>query len=121
MKIEHITNNMEEIVRAWSMIKEMRENLPFKQESMIGWKTPCYPSMTINLGGAVQGVGCVIKDHRGKWIVGEGRNVGLATLVTDEIMAIFHGSQVAWRQGCRHAMLEINSIEAIKIITEKIP
>lgn len=60
--------------------------------------------------------GCVIRDHNGKWLVGEGRNIDPVGDLTAEILAILYGLKLAWRKWYRSVVLKSDSAEAVNMI-----
>lgn len=62
------------------------------------------------------GIGCVMRDNNGKWLGGEGRNIGFFRAITSELHAIPCGLMLAWMCGHRQVVLEPDSTKAIKCV-----
>lgn len=86
------------------------------------WQKPNGSVVKVNVDGSslqaqmCAGVGCVMRNSRGQWVGGEGRNVGFMNALTAEILAIKCGLLLAWKHGVKHLVLECDSIEAVEMI-----
>lgn len=65
------------------------------------------------------GARCVIRDHNGKWLEGEGQNMGYIESVTTEMLVISCGLKLAWRCEARNVVLESDCTEAIDAVEER--
>lgn len=57
-------------------------------EVMVGWNCPSDGWVKLNVDGTSQkdgkraGVGCVVRNNDGSWLMGESRNIGKANSIT---------------------------------------
>lgn len=83
---------------------------------------PTAPEIKINIDGSsnqarmLSGVSCVMRGHKGKWLGGEGHNVGYVSSLAAKLLAILYGMQLAQGSGHRLVVLESDSIEAVDMV-----
>ena len=87
------------------------------------WQHPPPEFIKVNVDRSVLwsvgrgGIGVVIRDHGGVWIVGLSRGVQCGEVVRVELLAMLHDLVLAWELGCRRVICEIDSLEAFKLVT----
>lgn len=70
---------------AWNYLSEMKTPQLLLREVWIRWKPPELTRLKINIDGDARGtprlagVGYVIRDHQGRWLIGASQNLGIAT------------------------------------------
>lgn len=101
-----------EVVKAF---RSSNRDTLMKHEVLIRWSLPSSNWCKLNTDGAVKkpqgiaGCGGVLRDKCGKWIVGFGANLGIATVNEAELWGLYDGLQVAWNSGHRCVMMEMDS------------
>lgn len=118
----HIIQSEEEMKVAWDSRKSV-EGLPILQQvSSRRWLPPPSNILKVNVDGAVcchsgrAAIGCVGRDSGGGWIEGEAWNVGEATVIKAELLAVYYGLHLAWKLGVQSVILETDSQQAVDII-----
>jgi len=66
----------------------------------------------------VAGVGGVIRDAMGRWIVSFALNIGISKLVGVELWSITDGLKLAWSKGFHKIILESDSTLMVELITK---
>ncbi|KAF7826588.1 ribonuclease H [Senna tora] len=93
----------------------------------ISWKPLNWPKVKLNVDGSYwnhiksSGCGGVIRDYRGRWILGFARRMGRGSSINAEVWGILTGLQVAWDLGVSGVILESDSLTAINFIKNGVP
>ncbi|CAL1358711.1 unnamed protein product [Linum trigynum] len=88
----------------------------------IAWSSPVEGWVKLNIDGAsngnpgMAGVGGVLRDSMGHWIVGFMAKIGEATAALAELWAFYHGLDIAWKSGYRQIVVESDSQLAIQLL-----
>lgn len=64
------------------------------------------------------GVGCVIRDCQGHWILREARNLGICSPLLVKIWASFMGLQLAWERGYTNIILETDFKSVVSLLSD---
>lgn len=125
MKIDYLNIRVMEIIEAYSKLREMNGDNGGCGDKISKWSKPMELAIKINVDGCSHfakmctGVGCIVRDHHGKWIGGEGCNVSHVGPVAVEVLAILCGKKMAWRSGHRLVVLESDCTEAIDAVMRR--
>lgn len=120
--MEFITNKLEETMIVLGKSKRMLGGGGLRNEALVGWNCPPVGWVKINVDGTSRrdgkraGIGCVVRNDNGSWLVGEARNIEKANLNIAELLALFFGLKLAWRKGYRRIILELDSVTAVNLI-----
>ena len=97
--------------------------LPCSSEVLITrWCPPPVGKVKVNVDGSVflnlrqSGVGAVIRDSGGNWLVGCSGRVDAEDITFVELLAIREGLLLAWKFGFRRVVCESDSLEAVDFI-----
>ncbi|KAL4353002.1 hypothetical protein GQ457_06G021180 [Hibiscus cannabinus] len=99
--------------------------IPHRLDVQPRWVAPPHGSVKLNVDAAVfptdhtAGVGGVIRDENGCWILGFARFVGRCDVLIAELWAIYDGLVQAWNTGFSSVKLESDCLEATCIITSQ--
>ncbi|KAK8684120.1 hypothetical protein V6N13_040154 [Hibiscus sabdariffa] len=91
------------------------------------WKRPRSGWLKVNVDVAVStadsstGLGTVVRDDRGEWVIGTSRFIGRCSILRAELWAILEGLLYAWSQGYRYVELESDSLEAVHLVLSTSP
>lgn len=86
-----------------------------RRETQIGWQPPVSNWCKINTDRAAKGYptwiscGGILRDSIGEWISGFGANLGVGTVNEAELWALYYGLQLAWNEGQRRVIVEMDS------------
>ncbi|KAK2361727.1 Polynucleotidyl transferase, ribonuclease H superfamily protein [Trifolium repens] len=96
-----------------------------KQRSLtwIGWKPLVEGWVKINMDGACKGMitagcGSIIRDHRGNWLGGFAKHIGICSAFAAELWSALEGLHLAWRLGYRNVELDVESTVVVKVIKD---
>ena len=69
-------------------------------ETLIRWKAPIWSCISLNTDGAMKGsgyagVGGLIRDSNGNWLMGFTVNLGMCSVLSAELWGLLHGLRVA--------------------------
>ena len=84
-----------------------------------------YPYLKLNTDGnaldnpGLAGVGGMLRDHQGRWILGFSAQVGLATNNMVELATVRQGLAMAWNAGVKLLQLELDSRVVLTWLTNK--
>jgi ribonuclease HI len=93
---------------------------------MVKWNAHGGNSMILNVDGSsignpgVSGFGGLIRHADGTWIRGFYGNIGVSNIMHAELLALYHGLQLAWELNIRELLCYSDSGTAIKLITEPV-
>ncbi|CAJ2673373.1 unnamed protein product [Trifolium pratense] len=92
-----------------------------KRVSWIRWQPPEEGWVKVNSDGASKGeqmAGCggLIRDHRGHWLGGFAKFVGVGSAFVAELWGVLEGLKYAKRKGYRKIDLNIDSVAVMKVI-----
>ena len=86
---------------------------------MANWSRPALNVAKVNCKGLFDrsrmraSVGCVMRNHRGKWMKGAAGMIGLAVPLGAELWSIYYGLKLAWEYGVKRVVIESDSLEAV--------
>lgn len=63
------------------------------------------------------GAGEIIHDTLDNWVIGFSSHISIATSIRAELWAVQEGLKLAWRQGFRHIIVEMDSHETLNLIS----
>ncbi|KAK8519837.1 hypothetical protein V6N12_003808 [Hibiscus sabdariffa] len=87
------------------------------------WKRTPSDWIKVNVDVAVsqvnnsEGIGAVIRDCDGGWLLGSVRFVGRCNVLFAELWTIHNSLAQAWIHGYHHVKLELDILEAVRIVT----
>lgn len=88
----------------------------------VSWEKPTGDHVKLNVDGGVNnqlgrvGIGCVVRDARGHWLIGEARRLGWVKPLTAELCAIYFGLRLVRQNNFSSDVLESDSLEAVNLI-----
>ena len=94
---------------------------PVKNTSFISWGWPAMGWIKLNCDGSVlinrkASCGGLARDESGQFLHGFSVNLGICPITVAEIWGAFYALDMAWRQGHRRIVLELDSSSAISLI-----
>ncbi|CAL1375573.1 unnamed protein product [Linum trigynum] len=96
-----------------------------KTTQKLAWSPPPQDWMCVNTDGSEKQPGSeaagggIIRDWMGKCMGAFVENLGVCTITRAEIMAAIRGLQMAWKNGYRKVLLQLDSTTAINILTSQ--
>lgn len=109
----------DEFQRAWPMSPVQR---PVR---LVSWKAPSDGEIAVNCDGSKgsnpnsSGFGGCLRNSCGDWIRGFYGFGGSKSVLTMELLAIFHGLKVAWNEGFRRVLCLSDSLLAVSLIMDR--
>ncbi|KAH9779858.1 putative ribonuclease H protein [Citrus sinensis] len=90
-------------------------------ETLIRWKAPIWPCVSLNTDGARKGFGYagasgLIRDSNGNWLMGFTINLGMYSVVSAELWGLLHGLRVAWEYGFRRLQVGVDNKSAVHLL-----
>ncbi|CAL1382373.1 unnamed protein product [Linum trigynum] len=101
--------------------KDTHERSP----QQLAWTPPPQDWVCVNTDGSVKQPGSeaagggIIRDWTGKCMGAFVENLGVCTITRAEIMAAIRGLQMAWKNGHRRVLLQLDSTTAINMLTSQ--
>lgn len=95
-------------------------------EIQVGWTQPNSDWYKLNMDGAVKthseraGCGGVLRDCCGKWIVGFGDNLGIASVNEAKLWGLYNGLQMAWNTSFRRIEVELDSQVVLQLLEKDV-
>jgi ribonuclease HI len=95
-------------------------------EHWVSWHPEAESAIIINVDSSSlgnpgpSGFGGVLRHSNGDWIFGFAGTVGISTILHVELLAIYHGLQVAWDQGHINIICYSDSTLSIQLIGEEV-
>lgn len=90
----------------------------------IGLEKPNDPSVKLNIDGALRdnpglaAIGCVIRDAKGRWLIGGANRLGICNSLEVERWATVWGLNLARDEGYRSVILEMDSEWVFKFLSD---
>ncbi|KAK9291995.1 hypothetical protein L1049_019947 [Liquidambar formosana] len=113
-------------IQEWEDAQKTECVSPCKHLSFIAWSFPSAGWVKLNTDGSSRGNpgkaagGGLIRDDAGCWLVGFGINIGICTITTAEIWALFHGLTIAWAEGYCRIQVAIDSAVVVLLLKQNI-
>lgn len=88
------------------------------------WSPPPQGFHKLNCDGAVSGAGAmagcrgILRDASGKFIFAFSHKLEPCSVLEAELWAIYHGLSLAWGRGFRNIIIDSDSINAVKLLSE---
>ncbi|KAL4284696.1 hypothetical protein GQ457_16G012460 [Hibiscus cannabinus] len=88
----------------------------------VRWEKPAVGWCKLNTDGLVRGeiglasFGGVIQSDQGSWIVGFSKGIGVCSVLDAELWGIYEGLLTAWSVSIQQLVVEVDSIDAIRVI-----
>ncbi|XVF38280.1 hypothetical protein REPUB_Repub20aG0087100 [Reevesia pubescens] len=92
------------------------------KSSLVGWSPTTEGFVKLNTDGAAQGnpgisgAGGLIRSHSGDWLVGFRAHLGYCSNIVAELQAVRLGLLLAWHEGFRHVICEIDARVVLDLI-----
>lgn len=121
-KVDIIQRRVDESIKADDRMCNLRGVETLSEDRLVGWSKPMPDRVKVNVDGSVAamngqaGVGCVARDYRGAWIMGEARFIGSSAPLQAELLGILFGLKMAKRLKLGKITLESDSIEAVSLV-----
>ncbi|KAL4393368.1 hypothetical protein AHAS_Ahas02G0045000 [Arachis hypogaea] len=96
-----------------------------RTEIYVSWKPPPEGWVALNTDGAAKGnpglasCGGAIRDHRGRWLGGFSRSIGLCSAFNAELWGIHDGLNLAWTMGMRKIIIYSDAAAVIALINNR--
>ncbi|KAH9791204.1 putative ribonuclease H protein [Citrus sinensis] len=95
-------------------------------ETMIRWKAPIWPCVSLNTDGAMKrfgyaGAGGLLRDYNGNWLMGFTVNLGMCSVLSAELWGLLHGLKVAWDYGFRHLQVGVDNKNVMLLLERAHP
>ncbi|KAK9008347.1 hypothetical protein V6N11_075245 [Hibiscus sabdariffa] len=90
---------------------------------VVGWQKPPHGWCKLNSDGAVcrrtsiAACGGVIRDAAGRWMLGYSKRIGVCSVLESELWRLFEGLVSAWSLRIRCLIVETDSLEAYRLVT----
>ncbi|XP_038687586.1 uncharacterized protein LOC119986972 [Tripterygium wilfordii] len=118
VKVEWFQLHMAEIERAFANQLQLNGISVNKRVMLefVGWSPPPDGWVKLNTDGCCKGMtglavgGGLVRDVRGRWLIGFSINIGICSAVEAELWAVFEGLSLAWQNGFRKVFLETDSL-----------
>lgn len=120
LNVQSLVKRAKEIQSTW-MTQRGRQ----REMAYISWKFPEQGWFKINVDGASAnnpgkaGGGGVIRNDTGCWVKGFCINLGMASNVAAELLAILQGLKLAWDLGIRRVHLETDSLTGLELVMKE--
>jgi ribonuclease HI len=102
------------------------QTIEHDSEHWVTWHPDEASATILNVDGSslgnpgLSGFGGVLRHSNGDWLFGFAGTVGISTILHVELLAIYHGLQVAWDQGHRNIICYSDSTLSLQLIGEKV-
>jgi ribonuclease HI len=87
----------------------------------VKWEAPRSDWISLNTDGAVKngiaGCGGVLRDHRGNWITGFSKYIGITSAFNAELWGVYNGLCLAKRNGLQNIELQIDSMIVVRTLS----
>ncbi|KAE8690286.1 hypothetical protein F3Y22_tig00110903pilonHSYRG00056 [Hibiscus syriacus] len=116
------------VIKPWKLHEYIATNLRpwrllvWETESSRKWLRPSVGWMKVNFDGAHHResgrstCGCVIWNHEGIWQMGFSKFIGICSVVEAKLWGVYIGLLCSSGMGCRLVIVEIDSLETLKMI-----
>ncbi|KAL4372844.1 hypothetical protein AHAS_Ahas05G0022400 [Arachis hypogaea] len=87
------------------------------------WEPPPNDTLKVNCDASVlKGVqraafGCVLRDDRGRWVLGRSGALPFWSVYCCELLAFWQGLMLAWEVGCTSVICETDSLDAYLVLS----
>ncbi|KAH9728215.1 putative ribonuclease H protein [Citrus sinensis] len=116
-------------VRTHEILRCIHQPLLGKQqrvETLIRWKAPIWPCVSLNTDGARKGSGHAgaggwIRDFNGNWLMGFTVNLGMCSVLSAELWGLLHGLRVAWDHGYRRLQAGVDNKSIVHLLERAHP
>ncbi|KAL7260021.1 hypothetical protein ACSBR1_005811 [Camellia fascicularis] len=91
---------------------------------VIDWCPPCVGRLKLNTNGSIKGdpgeggIGGLIRDERGMWLVGYYGKLDVCTSLEADLWGIYRGLTIAFEKGYKDLTVEMDSSSAIELLKE---
>ena len=88
----------------------------FKFQCYISWSLPDEGWIKINTDGSVNQYRGLLRDDIGQYVAGFAVNLGFCPITVAEIWVAFYGLHLAWQEGYKQVILELDSSATVALI-----
>ena len=111
--------------RTYEILRCIKQPMPVKHkkvEKMIRWQAPIWASVSLNTDGARKGfgqtgVGGLLRDFTGNWIMGFIVNLGTCSVLLVELWGLLHGLRMAWENDFRRVQVGVDNESVVHLLT----